>query len=92
MAYEKIFKLISNGVRQNTSDFRSWGKVGAILIPLPPIEEQDSIVQYIKSKTEKIDRMVNALSTEIDLLIEYKQHLISDVVTGQIDIRDEVIA
>lgn len=92
MAYEKIFKLISNGVRQNTSDFRSWGKVGTILIPLPPIEEQDSIVQYIKSKTEKIDRMVNALSTEIDLLIEYKQRLISDVVTGQIDIRDEVIA
>ena len=36
--------------------------------------------------------MVNALSTEIDLLIEYKQRLISDVVTGQIDIRDEVIA
>lgn len=27
MAYMKVFKLISNGVRQNTSDFRSWAKV-----------------------------------------------------------------
>ena len=49
MAYQKVFKLISNGVRQNTSDFRSWSKVGAILIPIPPIEEQNAIVESINS-------------------------------------------
>lgn len=91
MANQKVFKLISNGVRQNTSDFRSWGKVGTILIPIPPIEEQNAIVEYIESKTNKIDTMIEALKAEIDRLTEYKQRLISDVVTGQIDVRCEQI-
>ena len=91
MANQKVFKLISNGVRQNTSEFRSWGKVGTILIPIPPIEEQNAIVEYIESKTNKIDTMIEALKAEIDRLTEYKQRLISDVVTGQIDVRGEQI-
>ena len=91
MANQKVFKLISNGVRQNTSDFRSWGKVGTILIPIPPIEEQNAIVEYIESKTNEIDTMIEALKAEIDRLTEYKQRLISDVVTGQIDVRGEQI-
>ena len=89
MANQKVFKLISNGVRQNTSDFRSWGKVGTILIPIPPIEEQDAIVEYIESKNSKIDKMIEALTAEIERLIEYKQRLISDVVTGQLNVQDE---
>ena len=35
--------------------------------------------------------MVEALKAEIDRLTEYKQRLISDVVTGQIDVRSEEI-
>lgn len=58
---------------------------------LPPIEEQNAIVEYIESKTNKIDTMIEALKAEIDRLTEYKQRLISDVVTGQIDIRGEQI-
>ena len=58
---------------------------------LPPIEEQNAIVEYIESKTNKIDTMIEALKAEIDRLTEYKQRLISDVVTGQIDVRGEQI-
>ena len=47
----------------------------------PPIEEQNAIVEYIESKTNKIDTMIEALKAEIDRLTEYKQRLISDVVT-----------
>lgn len=57
----------------------------------PPIEEQNAIVEYIESKTNKIDTMIEALKAEIDRLTEYKQRLISDVVTGQIDVRGEQI-
>lgn len=60
--------------------------------PLPPIEEQNAIVDYISSKTCKIDSMIEALKQEIERLTEYKQRLISDVVTGQIDVRSEEIA
>ena len=56
MAQANVFKLISNGIRQNTSDFRSWDKVGAIPITLPNISEQQAIVAYLKDKTLKIDR------------------------------------
>lgn len=84
MALSKVFKLISNGVRQNTSDFRSWDKVGAIPIMLPPIEEQQAIVDYIEAKLSKIDSCIADLQAEIDYLKEFKQRLISDVVSGQI--------
>ncbi len=57
----------------------------------PPIEEQNAIVEYIESKTSKIDTMIEALKVEIDHLTEYKQRLISDVVTGHIDVRSEEI-
>lgn len=88
MANQKIFKLISNGVRQNTSDFRSWNKVANIPIPLPPIEEQDAIVKFVDSKTKAIDSMVSSISAEIELLAEYKQRLIADVVTGRINVQN----
>ena len=69
----------------------SWQDISQLNIPLPPIEEQNAIVEYIESKTNKIDTMVEALKAEIDRLTEYKQRLISDVVTGQIDVRGEQI-
>lgn len=69
----------------------SWQDISQLNIPLPPIEEQNAIVEYIESKTNKIDTMVEALKAEIDRLTEYKQRLISDVVTGQIDVRCEQI-
>lgn len=69
----------------------SWQDISQLNIPLPPIEEQNAIVEYIESKANKIDTMIEALKAEIDRLTEYKQRLISDVVTGQIDVRGEQI-
>ena len=84
MAYSKIFKLISNGVRQNTSDFRSWDKVKKIPIMLPTREEQDAIVDYIDKATTKADKMIVELTYHVEYMKEYKQRLIADVVTGKI--------
>ena len=41
-------------------------------------------------ETSKIDQMVDTETRRIDLLKEYRQSLISNVVTGKIDVRDEV--
>ena len=83
MARGRLFKLISNGVRQNTSDFRSWEKVAQLPLVLPPRKEQDRIVSYVESKAAKIDAAVAGLEREVAALKEYKQRLIADVVTGQ---------
>ena len=55
-------------------------------IPIPPIEEQKAIVEYIQQKNTAIDEMIANLRAEIDFLTEYKQRLIADVVTGQIKV------
>ena len=51
---------------------------------LPPASEQQAIVDYIEAKLSKIDSCMADLQAEIDYLNEFKQRLISDVVTGQI--------
>ena len=83
MARGRLFKLISNGVRQNTSDFRSWEKVAQLPIVLPPLDEQRAIVAHIEAKTAKIDALVAKLGEEVARLKEYRERLIADAVTGK---------
>lgn len=65
--------------------------VGQIFIPLPPKEEIEDIISYIKQNEEDIKRTISKIQKEIDLLQEYRTALISEVVTGKIDVRQEVI-
>jgi len=53
----------------------------------PLIEEQNEIVNYIDKKFMELDVTIDAIKQEIALLQEYKISLISNVVTGQIDVR-----
>ena len=52
----------------------------------PPLPEQQAIILYITEKTAKIDALTGKLQQEIESIKEYKQRLISDVVTGQIKV------
>lgn len=89
MATAKVFKLISNGVRQNTSDFRSWDKMGNVPVCLPPLPEQQEIVTYLDSKVANINQLCQAERSQIEKLKEYKQRLISDVVTGKVKVTND---
>ena len=53
----------------------------------PPIEEQQLIVKYIKTETTVIEKTISRAEREIELIQEYRNRLISDVVTGKIDVR-----
>ncbi len=55
-------------------------------ITIPPINEQFQIVEFIDSKTKEIDDLISLEQTKIDTLKEYKQSLISEVVTGKIKV------
>lgn len=55
-------------------------------LPVPSIEEQHAIVSYITERVAKIDSLIEKLNKEIECIKEYKQRLISDVVTGQIKV------
>lgn len=55
-------------------------------LPVPPLSEQRAIVSYITERTSKIDTLIEKLTKEIGCVKEYKQRLISDVVTGQVKV------
>jgi type I restriction enzyme, S subunit len=59
-----------------------------VRFPIPPINEQEEITSHIKKETTKIDLDIKREKKRINLLKEYRQSLISEVVTGKIDVRD----
>lgn len=65
-----------------------WTFVGAMLFPLPPLPEQTAIVEYLDAQTAKIDTATAALRREIELLREYRERVIADVLTGKVDVRE----
>lgn len=77
------------GLRPYYTGLRKTVKAGTFLqlrIPVPPLSEQQAIVTYITERTAKIDKMIAKIRIEVLHLKEYKQRLISDVVTGQIKV------
>ena len=60
-------------------------------IPIPPKREMTDILLHIEEKCQKIDTLITELQAEIDYLKEYKQRLIADVVTGQVNVQNETI-
>ena len=56
----------------------------------PPKQEQTQIVNFLDRKTQQIDELISAEQRKIELLKEYRQSLISEAVTGKIDVRNEV--
>ena len=89
--YVDFFARWSKGIRVGQWDLEPIALKSVPFLE-PPVKEMREIVDYVKSKTQKIDTMIEALTAEIERLTEYKQRLISDVVTGQVDVRGEEIA
>ena len=59
--------------------------------PYPSYEEQQQIVEYLDEQIQLIDSTIEKETQRIGLLKEYRQSCISEVVTGKIDLRDEVV-
>lgn len=76
----KIFYGLGNGVRQsmNYKDLK-W-----LPIPITSIEEQIAIADYLDLKTSRIDSTIKDIKVQINKLKEYRQCIISEVVTGKV--------
>ncbi len=62
--------------------------IGDIFCPVPPIKEQISISAYLTKSDINYESLINRNADQIEKLKEYRQSLISEVVTGKIDVRD----
>ncbi|HPB33644.1 MAG TPA: restriction endonuclease subunit S [Caldisericia bacterium] len=60
------------------------------VVPIPPIKEQNRIVEIINENFQETSNIISLEKRKIDLLKEYRQSLISEVVTGKIDVRNNV--
>jgi type I restriction enzyme, S subunit len=53
-------------------------------------DEQIAIVAHIETECSRLDTIIDKFKKQIELFQEYRAKLVSDVVTGKIDVRDEV--
>ena len=83
---KSLFETYSSGIAEHRrrlypEDFLRLASV------LPPIEDQNEIVEYIGQSLVKYDEAIANLKRQIACLQDMKTRLISDVVTGQVDVR-----
>lgn len=80
MAKTGYIQSLYKGIRERSSDF-SFPIFRDQLLAVPPIDEQEKIVEYIESKTLTIDSYVRERERELRLLNELKQTEIAQAVT-----------
>lgn len=85
--YVNFFAQASGGIRVGQWDLQ-MDKMKEIPFIVPSADEQIAIITYIKKTLPKYSKVIEKLKAEINALEEYKAKLISDVVTGKIDVRD----
>ncbi|MYF99637.1 restriction endonuclease subunit S [Candidatus Poribacteria bacterium] len=83
----RYFELESNGITRY-----GLGKpsIENLLLPIPTDSEQRAIANFLDQKTKQNDELIATEHRKIELLKEYRQSLISEAVTGKIDVRNEV--
>ena len=77
----RVRGIIEGFWRLYTNDFNT------IVLPVPPLDEQAEIMEYIVEFRDKAKKYEDTLTQEISSLQELKARLISDTVTGKIDVR-----
>ncbi len=82
MAYSDVFLALATGIRVRSCDLR-WNKLAELSYPVPPLDEQNAIVEHIDSALSKADAVIADKKAQIATLDEYKKSLIFEYVTGK---------
>ena len=94
-----IYFLLCSNIGQIQIDLEQTGggreglnfeALGSFVIPAVNEEEQAAIVQYVETKCSRIDAIISKFKRQIELLKEYRTALISEAVTGKIDVREGI--
>jgi type I restriction enzyme S subunit len=97
--YEYLYRQLSSGVviaqlgalvRGAALKQVSVGRVRGARVVVPPLEEQLAITRALGSALPPIGDAISRAEREIALMREYRTRLVTDVVTGQLDVRGAV--
>ena len=80
MAKRGYIQSLYRGIRERSSDFK-FPVFGNQVLAVPPLHEQQVIVDYLKDKTLKIEQYVSARERERELFDSLKQSEIANIVT-----------
>lgn len=58
-------------------------KYAQFIVTIPPLDEQEAIIQHLDSECGKIDRILSAKVTQLETMTKHKQSLIYEYVTGK---------
>ena len=91
MAYSDVFLAMATGIRVRSCDLR-WNKLAELFYPIPPIEDQEAIVDYIDSVLAKANDVIAAKKEQLSVLEAYKKSLIFEYVTGKKEVPAPITA
>lgn len=84
----QIIDLVNSSTFGAKMPRADWAFISNISLAYPPSsEEQRAILDYISEESKTIDAAIRRARSEIDLIGEYRTRLVSDVVTGKLDVR-----
>jgi type I restriction enzyme S subunit len=84
---KRVIDLINSSTFGAKMPRADWTFIGNLKFAYPPADEQQKILEHIQEKSAEIDQAIIRAEREIELMREYRTRLISDVVTGQVDVR-----
>ena len=87
-----LCKVVCRGDAKSTVDSVRLPFLQDFPIAFPSTVEQEKIVRFLDKKLGQIDDQIRRENKSLELLKEYRTALISEVVTGKIDVRSEVNA
>lgn len=76
--YGEVFNLYGSGTTFKEISANTFAN---IKLPMPPIQEQKSIVGFLDAKCSEIDALTADIQTQIDTLEQYKRSVITEAVT-----------
>jgi len=82
MAYSDVFLALATGIRVRSCDLR-WNKLAELMYPVPPVDEQEKIVEHIDSVIKRTDEVIVDKKAQLETIDEYKKSLIYEYVTGK---------
>ncbi len=85
---QQLFMAFIEDSGHGTKRFRT-NDLKQISLAIPPLEEQEAILDFIEQKTAVINTAIKRIQREIELIEEYRTTLIAHAVTGKIDVRPQ---
>jgi type I restriction enzyme S subunit len=84
-----VYYLLKSISLENLADVSTIPQINnkhiePLIIPYPPINEQQEISEYLEFQLIRIEKALNSIQREIELMQEYRTALINEVVTGKI--------